>query len=202
MDRCLDYISGVDLLGDQDLGDSDERVEDVGVEVHAAAIKAYLDYIHSSVAVEPPVYPTVFEVESSEPADKPSVEAPPSLELKELPPHLEYAFLDGDSDLPVIISAALTDIEKSRLIGVLKEHKQTIAWKLMDIKGIHPSFCTHRILLKEDYKPVVQPQRRLNPNMGEVVKKEVLRLLDAGLIYPISDSSLLSPVHVVPKKAV
>ncbi|KAD2392839.1 hypothetical protein E3N88_39816 [Mikania micrantha] len=109
MDRFLDYISGVDLLGDQDLGDGDERVEDVGVEVHAAAIEACLDYIPSSVAVEPSVYPTVFEVESSEPAEKPSVEAPPSLELKELPPHLEYAFLDGDSDLPVIISAALTD---------------------------------------------------------------------------------------------
>ncbi|KAD3337312.1 hypothetical protein E3N88_32832 [Mikania micrantha] len=200
MDRCLDYISGVDLLRDQDLGDSDERVEGVGVEDQAAAIEAYLDYIPSSLAAKPPVYPTVFEVESSEPADKPSVEAPPSLELKELPPHLEYAFLDGDSDLPVIISAALTDVEKSRLIVVLKEHKQAIAWKLMDIKGIHPSFCTHRILMEEDYKPVVQPQRRLNPNMGEVVKKEVLRLLDAGLIYPISDSSWVSPVHVVPKK--
>ncbi|KAD5316739.1 hypothetical protein E3N88_16685 [Mikania micrantha] len=169
------------MLQQIDLGDSDERVEDVGVEVHAASIEAYLDYIPSSVAVEPPVYPIVFEVESSEPADKPSVEAPPSLELKELPPHLEYAFLDGDFDLPVIISAALTDVEKSRLIAVLREHKQAIAWKLMD-------------------KPVVQPQRRLNPSMGEVVKKEVLRLLDDGLIYPISDSSWVSPVHVVPKK--
>ncbi|KAD4888104.1 hypothetical protein E3N88_20177 [Mikania micrantha] len=184
----------------QDLGDSDERVEDVRVEVQAAAIEAYLDYIPSSLAVEPHVYPTVFQVESSELAEKPSVEAPPSLELKELPPHLEYAFLDGDSDLPVIISAALTDVEKSRLITVLREHKQAIAWKLMDIKGIHPSFCTHRILLEEDFKLVVQPQRRLNPNMGEVVKKEVLRLLDVGLIYPISNSSWVSPVHVVSKK--
>ncbi|KAC9709418.1 hypothetical protein E3N88_45354 [Mikania micrantha] len=70
----------------------------------------------------------------------------------------------------------------------------------MDIKGIHPSFCTHRILMEEDYKPVVQPQRRLNPNMSEVAKKEVLKLLDAGLIYPISDSAWVSPVQVVPKK--
>ncbi|KAD2806207.1 hypothetical protein E3N88_39584 [Mikania micrantha] len=90
--------------------------------------------------------------------------------------------------------------EKSRLIKVLKANKQAIAWKLMDIKGIHPSFCTHRILMEEDYKPVVQPQRRLNPNMSEVVKKEVLKLLDAGLIYPISDSAWVSPVQVVPKK--
>ncbi|KAD5508212.1 hypothetical protein E3N88_15915 [Mikania micrantha] len=54
--------------------------------------------------------------------------------------------------------------------------------------------------MEEDYKPVVQPQRWLNPNMSEVVKKEVLKLLDAGLIYPISDSAWVSPVHVVPKK--
>ncbi|KAD4585852.1 hypothetical protein E3N88_23453 [Mikania micrantha] len=158
-----------------------------------------LDYI-SGFSSGASCYPTVFEVESFEPAEKPSVEAPPSLELKELPPHLEYAFLDRDSDLLVIISAALTDVEKSRLISVLREHKQAIAWKQMEIKGIQPSFCTHRILLEEDFKPVVQPQRRLNPNMGVVVKKEVLRLLDAGLIYPISDSSWVSSVHAVPKK--
>ncbi|KAD5802901.1 hypothetical protein E3N88_14261 [Mikania micrantha] len=150
---------------------------------------------------QPPEYPTAFEVfESTDPVERPSVEAPPSLELKELPSHLEYAFLDGDSDLPVIISSSLTKEEKSRLIDVLKANKQAIAWKLMDIKGIHPSFCTHRILMEEDYKPVVQPQRRLNPNMSEVVKKEVLKLLDAGLIYPISDSAWVSPVQVVPKK--
>ncbi|KAD4981954.1 hypothetical protein E3N88_18625 [Mikania micrantha] len=110
MDLFLDYISGLDLLRDQDLGDGDVRDEVVGVEGHAAAIKAYLDYIPSILAVEPPVYPIVFEVESHEPADKTSVEAPPSLELKELPPHLQYAFLDGDSDLPVIISFALIEV--------------------------------------------------------------------------------------------
>ena len=76
------------------------------------------------------------------------------------------------------------------------------AWKLVDIKGINPSFCTHKILMEEEYKPVVQPQRRLNPNMQDVVKKEVLKLLDTGLIYPISDSAWVSPVQVVPKKGV
>ena len=68
------------------------------------------------------------------------------------------------------------------------------------MKGINTSFCTHKILLEEGFKPVVQPQQRLNPNMKEVVKKEVIKLLDAGLIYPISDSSWVSPTQVVPKK--
>ena len=83
---------------------------------------------------------------------------------------------------------------------VLRKHKEAITWKLSDIKGISPSYCTHKILMEEGYKPVVQPQRRLNPNMKDVVKAEVIKLLDAGLIYPISDSSWVNPVQVVPKK--
>ncbi|XP_076904480.1 uncharacterized protein LOC143559945 [Bidens hawaiensis] len=92
---------------------------------------------------------------------KPSTEEPPTLELKELPDHLEYAFLEGESQLPVIISANLLIDEKKKLLDVLKLHKKAIAWKIMDIKGISPSFCTHKILMEEDYKPVVQYQRRL-----------------------------------------
>lgn len=131
---------------------------------------------------------------------KTSLEEPPVLELKELPAHLEYAYLQGTSELPVIISATLSDSEKGRLISLLKTHKKAIAWKTPDIPGIIPSFCTHKILMEDEYKPVVQRQRRLNPNMKEVVKKEVIKLLDAGLIYPISDSPWVSPVQVVPKK--
>nr|GEW53578.1 reverse transcriptase domain-containing protein [Tanacetum cinerariifolium] len=78
---------------------------------------------------------------------------PPEVELKDLPPHLEYAFLEGDNKLPVIISKELGDEEKSALIKVLKSHKRTIAWKLSDIQGINPEFCTHKILMEEDYKP-------------------------------------------------
>ncbi|XP_021974301.1 uncharacterized protein LOC110869291 [Helianthus annuus] len=129
-----------------------------------------------------------------------SVEDPPSLELKELPSHLEYAFLDEECHLPVIISASLAKKEKRQLLEVLKLHKKAMAWKIMDIKGINPSFCTHKILMEEDYKPSAQHQRRLNPNMQDVVKKEVIKLLDAGLIYPIYDSVWVSPVQVVPKK--
>ncbi|KAI3816831.1 hypothetical protein L1987_16536 [Smallanthus sonchifolius] len=124
----------------------------------------------------------------SEPIERPSIEDPPPVELKELPSHIEYAFLDGESRLPIIIASDLTSDEKDRLLEVLKQHKQAIAWRIMDIKGINPSFCTHKNLMEDDYKPAVQHQMRLNPNMQEVVKKEVIKLLDAGLIYPISDS--------------
>nr|GEW96356.1 reverse transcriptase domain-containing protein [Tanacetum cinerariifolium] len=131
---------------------------------------------------------------------KSSVDEPPEVELKDLPPHLEYAFLEGDNKLPVIIARELGDEEKSALIKVLKSHKRAITWKLSDIQGINPKFCTHKILMEEDYKPAVQHQRRVNPKIHDVIKKEVEQLLDAGLIYPISNSSWVSPVHCVPKK--
>nr|GFA00775.1 hypothetical protein [Tanacetum cinerariifolium] len=100
---------------------------------------------------------------------KSSVDEPPEVELKDLPPHLEYTFLEGDNKLPVIIAKELGDEEKSAHI-------------------------------KEDYKPMVQLQRRVNPKIHDVIKKDVEKLLDAGLIYPISDSPWVSPVHCVPKK--
>ncbi|GKD15690.1 reverse transcriptase domain-containing protein [Tanacetum coccineum] len=158
---------------------------------------------------------------------KSSIDEPPEVELKDLPPHLEYAFLEGDDKLPFIIAKDLKDEEKAALIKVLKvlysqnpygrglrtkdeekaalikvlkSHKRAIAWKLSDIKGVDPEFCTHKILMEEDYEPTVQSQRRVNPKIHDVIKKEVEKLLDAGLIYPISDSSWVSPVHCVPKK--
>ncbi|GJU23325.1 reverse transcriptase domain-containing protein [Tanacetum coccineum] len=124
----------------------------------------------------------------------------PKVELKELPPHLEYAFLEENNKLPVIISKDLSQDEKTSLINVLKNQKQAIAWKLSDIRGIDPEFCSHKILLEDDYEPSVQHQRRVNPKIHDVIKKEVEKLLDAGLIYPISDSPWVSPVHCVPKK--
>nr|GEW12751.1 reverse transcriptase domain-containing protein [Tanacetum cinerariifolium] len=102
---------------------------------------------------------------------KSSVDEPPEVELKDLPPHLEYAFLEGDNKLPIIIAKALGDEEKSALIKVLKSHKRAIAWKLSDIQGINSEFCTHKILMEEDYKPAVQHQRRVNPKIHDVIKK-------------------------------
>ncbi|GKF18158.1 reverse transcriptase domain-containing protein [Tanacetum coccineum] len=87
--------------------------------------------------------------------DKSSIDEPPEVELKDLPPHLEYAFLEGDNKLPVIIAKDLSVEEKAALIKVLKSHKGAIAWKLFDIKGINLKFCTHKILMEEDYKPAV-----------------------------------------------
>ncbi|CAN6685478.1 unnamed protein product [Malus baccata var. baccata] len=123
------------------------------------------------------------------------------LELKPIPEHLKYAFLGEDETLPVIISSQLSTEEGEKLIRVLKDHKNAIAWSIADIKGINPATCMHRILLEEGAKPTREAQRRLNPLMMEVVKKEVIKLLDVGIIYPISDSKWVSPIQVVPKRS-
>nr|GEU46770.1 reverse transcriptase domain-containing protein [Tanacetum cinerariifolium] len=109
--------------------------------------------------------------------DKSSIDEPPEVELKDLPPHLEYTFLEGDVKFPIIIAKDLSVEEKSALIKVLKSHKQAIAWKLSDIKGINLEFYTHKILMEDDFEPAVQHHRRINPKIHEV-----------------------SPVHCVPKK--
>ncbi|GKB20976.1 reverse transcriptase domain-containing protein [Tanacetum coccineum] len=101
------------------------------------------------------------------------------LEFKDLPSHLEYAFLERTNKLPVIISKELKDEEKAALLEVLKSHKRAITWKISDIKGIDPSFCTHKILMEDDFKPAIQHQRRVNPKIHEVIKNEVIKLNDA-----------------------
>ncbi|GJW83817.1 reverse transcriptase domain-containing protein [Tanacetum coccineum] len=160
----------------------------------------YLEELLSVINSDPNLPPSpVCEINVPEEI-KSSCEDPPDLELKDLPSHLEYAFLEGDDKLPVIIAKNLKDEDKTALIKVLKSHKHAIAWKISDIKGIDPQFCTHKILMEENAKPVVQHQRRVNPKIHEVIKQEVIKLLDAGLIYPISDSPWVSPVHCVPKK--
>ncbi|GKE64744.1 hypothetical protein Tco_1518905, partial [Tanacetum coccineum] len=90
---------------------------------------------------------------------KSSIEEPPKLELKDLSSHLEYAFLEEDDKLPVIIAKGLKNDKKEALINVLKSHKHAIAWKITDIKGIDPRFCTHKILIEDNCKSSVQSQR-------------------------------------------
>nr|GEX80864.1 reverse transcriptase domain-containing protein [Tanacetum cinerariifolium] len=119
---------------------------------------------------------------------KSSIDEPLELELKELLSHLEYAYLEGTDKLPVVIVKSLKDEEKEALLKVLRSHKRAIAWKITDIKGIDPHLYTHKILIEDDFKPMIQSQRRFNPKIYEVIKKEVIKLLDAGMIYPISDS--------------
>ena len=140
--------------------------------------------------------------ESLSESDKPpvpSVEQPPKMEQKPLPNHLKYAYLGISSTLPVIISASLTELEDEKLLRVLRDHKNALGWSLADLKGIRPSMCMHRIFLEDGHKPSVEAQRRLNPTMKEVVRKEVLKWLDTGVIYPISDSAWVCQVQVVPK---
>ena len=122
------------------------------------------------------------------------------LSLKELPRHLKYAFLEPKKAKPVIISATLNEIEEQKLLKILIKHKGEIAWSMEDLKGIGPSICMHKILLEENAKTSIEHQRILNSVMKEVVKKEVLKWLNAGFIYAISNSPWVSPVHLVPKK--
>ncbi|CAH9085690.1 unnamed protein product [Cuscuta epithymum] len=121
-------------------------------------------------------------------------------ELKRLPEHLQYASLDDEGKHPIIIASDLERDEKDKVVSLLRRREGAIARTLGDIKGIDPTFCTHRISIEEGFRPTVQPLRRLNPNLMEVVRTEILRLLDADIIYPISDSSWVSPIHMVPKK--
>ena len=130
----------------------------------------------------------------------PLEEKSPKLELKPLPSHLKYAFLGVEETFPVIISSSLESDQENKLLEILRTHKIAIGWTIADIKGISPLICTHRIHLEEDVKPSRQPQRRLNPIMKEVVKKEVLKLLDVVVIYPIVHRKWVSPTQVVPKK--
>ena len=120
--------------------------------------------------------------------------------LKELPSHLKYEFLEPEKRKPVIISAALTESEEQKLLEIMRKYKEAIAWSIEDLNGISPSICMHKILLNDNAKTSIEHRRRLNPVMKEVVKKEVLKWLNAGFIYAISDSSWVSPVHVVSKK--
>nr|GEW32738.1 reverse transcriptase domain-containing protein [Tanacetum cinerariifolium] len=106
-------------------------------------------------------------------SDKSLIDEPLEVELKDLPPHLEYAFLEGEDKLPVIIVKDLSVEEKVVLITVLKSHKRAVTWKLSDIKGIDPEFCTHKILMEEDFEPAVQHQRRVNLKIHDVIKQEV-----------------------------
>ena len=113
---------------------------------------------------------------------------------------MKYAFLQPEKRKPVIISAGLTRLEDQKLLETLIKYKEAIAWSIEDLKGISPLICMHKILLEENARTSVEHQRRLNPVMKEVVRKEVMKWLNEGFIYAISDSPWVSLVQVVPKK--
>ncbi|KAK8593454.1 hypothetical protein V6N12_045535 [Hibiscus sabdariffa] len=112
--------------------------------------------------------------------EKSSVEQLPKLELKTLPEQLKYVYLGINNTLPVIISSKLQPEQEEKLTTVLRQHRQALGWSIADIKGISPTICMHKILLEENHKPTVDAQRRLNQAMKYVVRKEILKWLDAG----------------------
>jgi hypothetical protein len=122
------------------------------------------------------------------------------VDLNPLPKGLKYEFLGPDKTYPVIVSDELRPEENDMLLNLLKKHKKVIGYSINDLKGLSPAFCTHRIPMEDQCKPVVDHQRRLTHAMREVVKKEVIKLLDAGIIYPMPHSEWVSLVHCVPKK--
>ncbi|KAK9043080.1 hypothetical protein V6N11_071431 [Hibiscus sabdariffa] len=126
-------------------------------------------------------------------APKPSLEHAPLLELKSLPPHLKYVYLGSNETLHVIISSKLLPDQECSLINLLSQYKKAIGWTMADLKGISPTIYMHKIILEECHSNSVEPQRRLNPAMKKVVMKEIIKWLDAGVIYPISDSSWRIP---------
>ncbi|RVW66279.1 Transposon Tf2-8 polyprotein [Vitis vinifera] len=109
----------------------------------------------------------------------------PKLNLKPLPVELKYTYLEENNQCPVVISSSLTSHQENCLMEVLKRCKKAIGWQISDLKGISPLVCTHHIYMEEEAKPIRQFQRRLNPHLQEVVRAEVLKLLQAGIIYPI-----------------
>jgi len=168
LEMCLMNNAGTRLVGDaqayEELLDKSPPIEGLGIEE----------------LVEEEVVPLPKEA--------------PKAELKPLPPNLRYEFFGPNSTYHVIANASLNEGETEKLLDILKKYPKVIGYTTEDIKGINPSLCMHRILLEEDYKPSIKHQRRLNPNMKKVVKKEVLKLLNACVIYPISNSNWVSPV--------
>ncbi|XP_070045206.1 uncharacterized protein [Nicotiana tomentosiformis] len=121
------------------------------------------------------------------PPTNPSIEEPPTLELKPLPPHLRYKFLGPSSTLLVIISSCLTNMQVESILEVLQKRKRAIGWTLADNRGISPTFCMHKMILEEGPKPSVEYQRRLNKAMQEVVKKEIIKWLAGRAFYYFLD---------------
>ena len=202
-DQPMD-VNLVDAIVDQDFMTPNEALEfclkhfgqDWDVSEYTSEVNQMLDSTIPTSNQEPEPLP-VSLLEPSEPVET----KPPELELKPLPDTLKYAFLGPNESLPVIVASDLTTSQEDELVSILREHKEAIGWSISDIKGISPAIVQHRIHLVDDAKPVREPQRRLNPTMMEVVRKEILKCLDNGIIYPISDSPWVSPIQVVPKKS-
>lgn len=124
----------------------------------------------------------------------------PFIELKILSKNLRYEFLDIELECPLIVNVNLGQIEIDKLFHVLRKYPATLGYNISNLKGISPYVCMHHIMLEDDCQTSREHQRRVNPILSDVVKREIQKLLEAVIIYPISDSKRVNPVHVVPKK--
>jgi hypothetical protein len=131
---------------------------------------------------------------------KPEEPQVPAVDLKPFLKGLKYQFLGPDKTYPVIVSNELSPKENEKLLNLLKKHRKVIGYSINDLKGLSPAFCTNRIPMEDQCKPVVDHHRRLTHAMREVVKRNVIKLLDARIIYPVPHSEWVSPVHCVLKK--
>ena len=114
---------------------------------------------------------------------------PPNLDLKPLPENLKYVYLGDDEPK-----------QEEKFVRVLREHRGAFRWTLANPKGLSPTLCTHTITFESEARPRRDPQRRLNLLMMNIVQKEILKWLEAGVIYPIADSDWVSPIHVRTKR--
>jgi hypothetical protein len=110
--------------------------------------------------------------------------------------------LGPNKTYPVILSDELSPEENEKLLNLFKKHRKVIGYSINDLKGLSPTFCTHRIPMEDQCKPIVDHQKRLTHAMRVVVNNEVIKLLDAGIIYPVQHSEWVGPVHCVLKKEV
>ncbi|XP_049372491.1 uncharacterized protein LOC125837400 [Solanum verrucosum] len=206
----MNVVSAIEVFDEEEMGASIK--ERLAVETLTAVLMNFetdfrSDYVETVNALQcmgahyyaPKKLDLDLKNRSSPPA-KPSIEEPPVLELKQLPSHLRYVFLGANNTSPVILVADLNDERVQAVIKVLIRYKRAIGWTIADIIGIPLGICTHKIQLEEDCNPSIEHQRRLNPHIQEVVKKEIIKWLDIGVVYPISDSHWVSPVQCVPKK--
>uniref|UniRef100_M1DEH6 Integrase core domain containing protein n=1 Tax=Solanum tuberosum TaxID=4113 RepID=M1DEH6_SOLTU len=169
-----------------------EALEEVMMNFDSDCIEEYLHLVAALDRCEYRSKPKNYELNMKNresPPARPSFVEAPKLELKALPPHLRYLFVGKDNTLPIIIVADLNVRRVECLVTVLKRFKRASGWTIADIIGIPPGIFSHKIQLMTDHKPSIEHQRRLNPPMQEVVKKEIIKWLDVGVIYPIADSS-------------
>lgn len=180
----------------------DECIRDLDKEEHIKTIKLpstpIMEYDKFKAAT-PYVGDNLYECLALTPDHIPGPKKP-LIELKELTKNLRYEYLDEELNHLVIVNAYLNSDETNELLDVLRKYPTTLGYSISDLKGITQYVCMHRIMLEEDSKPSRDHQIRINPIMSDVVKKEVLKLLDVAIIYQISYGKWVSLVCVIPKK--